>query len=262
MPLGIKIEGINMDKEKLTDVLNDIKNGKLSVADALKYFRDFPFKDMDFIKLDYQRDFRKKLGEVIYAKGKSVEQLEVICRELKSSGKETVVFTKTDIEKAKVLLSIDDKLKYNVKAGIVYKTKAYIKKAGLVIVLTAGTSDINIAEEAVCIAEIMGSEVKSFHDVGVAGIHRLFAVYDELQKADVIIAAAGMEGALPTVVAGLVDVPVIALPTSVGYGASLKGISALLTMLNSCSPGIAVVNIDNGFGAGYLAHQIANKGEK
>jgi pyridinium-3,5-biscarboxylic acid mononucleotide synthase len=251
-----------MNKETLIQLFNDIRDKKITIPEAVEIFKDLPYKDLDFVKLDYHRDLKKSLGEVIYSSGKTNVQLEAICRELKASKKEKIIFTRVDQEKADLLLSIDNELEYNKAAQIVFKNNSKEKKRNLILVLTAGTSDINIAEEASCIAEIMGNNVEKYFDVGVAGIHRLFAIYDKLQEADVIIAVAGMEGALPTVVSGLVNVPVIALPTSVGYGASLNGLSALLSMLNSCSPGIAVVNIDNGFGAGYLASLIANKEKK
>ncbi len=242
-----------MNKEELSRLLNDVKDKKISIDDAIKQFRDLPFKDLDFVKLDSHRDLRKSLGEVIYCKNKTLEQLEIICKELKKTNKDRIIYTRVSKKKAELLLSIDDELKYNETAKMVYKNSKKINLKSLILVITAGTSDIPIAEEAACTAEIMGNKVERHFDVGVAGIHRLFSIYDRLQEASVIIVAAGMEGALPSVISGLVDVPIIAVPTSVGYGASFNGIAPLLTMLNSCSPGIVVVNIDNGFGAGYFA---------
>ena len=242
-----------MNSDDLYRLFDDVKNGKLSIDKAVKCLRDLPFKDLDFVKLDSHRDLRKSLGEVIYCENKSINQLEIICKELKKTKKDKVIYTRVDDKKAKLLLSIDKELIYNENARMVFKKSNKKQNNSLILVITAGTSDIPVAEEAACTAEVMGGNVERHFDVGVAGIHRLFSIYNKLQKASVIIVAAGMEGALPSVISGLVDVPIIAVPTSIGYGASFNGIAPLLTMLNSCSPGIAVVNIDNGFGAGYLA---------
>lgn len=242
-----------MNNDDLYKLLNDVKNNKISISEAVKFFRDLPFKDFNFVKLDSHRDLRKSLGEVIYCENKTNKQLEIISKELKRIKKDKVVYTRVDKKKAKLLLSIDKELTYNENARMVFKKNKEQQKKSLILVITAGTSDIPVAEEAACTAEVMGGNVERHFDVGVAGIHRLFSIYDRLQEASVIIVAAGMEGALPSVISGLVDVPIIAVPTSVGYGTSFNGIAPLLTMLNSCSPGIAVVNIDNGFGAGYLA---------
>lgn len=245
-----------MNKDGLYKLLNDVKNKKVTIEQAMEQFRDMPFKDLDFIKLDSHRDLRKSLGEVIYCENKTIEQLEVICKELKKLNKDNIIYSRVNKEKANLLLSIDKELVFNENARMVYKKSKRELTKSLVLVITAGTSDIPVAEEAACTAEVAGCKVERHFDVGVAGIHRLFSIYDRLQKASVIVVAAGMEGALPSVISGLVDVPIIAVPTSVGYGASFNGIAPLLTMLNSCSPGIAVVNIDNGFGAGYLASLI------
>lgn len=250
-----------MNKDELYKLLNDVKDKKISIEEAFKCFRDFPFKDLDFVKLDSHRDLRKSLGEVIYCKNKTLLQLEIICRELKNLKKDRIIYTRVNKKKAELLLSIDSELKYNETAKMVYKKNKKINSKSFILVITAGTSDMPVAEEAACTAEIMGNNVERHFDVGVAGIHRLFSIYDRLQEASAIIVAAGMEGALPSVISGLVDAPIIAVPTSVGYGASFNGIAPLLTMLNSCSPGIVVVNIDNGFGAGYFA-SIILKGKR
>lgn len=246
-----------MNTEKIINLLNDVRDKKITVDSALSILKDLPYKDLDFVKLDFHRDLRTGLGEVIYCKSKTKEQLELIAKKIKESEKDTVLYTRVGKKKADLILSIDSDLKYNKTAKMVYKKKGGITNHAPILVITAGTSDIPIAEEAACTAEVMGSNVERHFDVGVAGIHRLFSIYDKLQQAAVIVAVAGMEGALPSVVSGLVNVPVIAVPTSVGYGANFNGMASLLTMLNSCSPGISVVNIDNGFGAGYLSSLIA-----
>ena len=242
-----------MDNESLKNLLNDVKDKKISVNDAIKFFRDMPFKDLDFIKFDYHREVRTGIREVIYCKNKTLAQLEIISKEIKKTKKEKIMYSRVNEKKAKLLLSIDNELEYNKLARMVYKKKKQKLSDALVLIITAGTSDISVAEEASCTADVIGTRVEKHFDVGVAGIHRLFSIYDRLQEASVIIVIAGMEASLASVVSGLVGVPVIAVPTSIGYGASFRGITALLSMLTSCSPGISVVNIDNGFGAGYLA---------
>ena len=244
-----------MEKKTIIKILNDFKEDKIALEEVLEQLKDLPFKDLGFVKLDNHRELRKGFPEVIYGKSKSKKQLEEICINLKT--RERVLFTRIGKKKAEILLEIDNELEYNPQAKIVFKNKDKTKKSSKkVVICAAGTSDINVAEEAFVTCEVMGCNVTKHFDVGVAGIHRLFSIYDKLQDADVIIAVAGMEGALPSVISGLVSCPVIAVPTSVGYGANLGGISALLTMLNSCSSGIVTVNIDNGFGAGYFASLI------
>lgn len=214
---------------------------------------------MGFANLDTDRNKRRGFPEVIYAPGKSDRQLQAIAKKIILS-RQTLLVTRLKEESFVFLKESFPALKYNPQARIAYlRLKDPHPPKGLAVVVSAGTSDIPVAEEASCVLEIMGNKVKRLYDVGVAGVHRLMDKRHILRRAKVIVVAAGMEGALPSVVSGLVAVPVIAVPTSVGYGANLKGLSALLTMLNSCSPGIAVVNIDNGFGAGYLAAMINNK---
>lgn len=211
---------------------------------------------MGFANLDTDRNKRRGFPEVIYAPGKSDRQLQAIAKKIILS-RQTLLVTRLKEESFVFLKESFPALKYNPQARIAYlRLKDPHPPKGLAVVVSAGTSDIPVAEEASCVLEIMGNKVKRLYDVGVAGVHRLMDKRHILRRAKVIVVAAGMEGALPSVVSGLVAVPVIAVPTSVGYGANLKGLSALLTMLNSCSPGIAVVNIDNGFGAGYLAAMI------
>jgi pyridinium-3,5-biscarboxylic acid mononucleotide synthase len=248
-----------MNSNDIKSILEDIKNNKVSIDEALIKLRDFPYKDLDFVKLDYHRPLRKGFGEVIYCKSKTLLQIETIAKELKKTGKKGILYTKVDEEKAQMLQLIDDEFVYNKEACMVYTALENVNNKKPILILTGGTSDIPIAEEAYCTALTMGYNAEKYYDVGVAGIHRLFAIYDKLQNAGVIITIAGMEGALASVVAGLVSVPVIAVPTSIGYGANFQGLAPLLSMLNSCSPGIAVVNIDNGFGAGYMAAIILNK---
>ena len=241
-------------------ILTDVKSGKLSVSKAAEAFKHLPVKSLDFANVDTHRAMRAGFPEVVFCQGKTKEQVVAIMKEIvKHSGYCLGTRANEDVFKA-VRSSFRKKVEYN-KLGrtiLIKNTSVKIKKNGLVAVLTAGTSDIPVAEEAAVTAEVTGSNVIRIYDVGVAGIHRLFRHYDEIRKARVIIAVAGMEGALPSVVGGLVDKPVIAVPTSVGYGANFGGVSALLTMLNSCSSNVLTVNIDNGFGAGYAA-SIINK---
>lgn len=212
------------------------------------------FCDLGFAKIDTKRKKRRGFSEVIYCPGKDRTQLKNIAREL-IKRKQDLLFTKLDEETFNFLKVSLPQLEYNSQAKIGY-FKQRRKKKGLVAVISAGTADIPVAEEAVVTLEVMGNRVKELYDVGVAGVHRLMQNIKILKKAKVIIVVAGMEGALASLVSGLVSCPVIAVPTSCGYGANFAGLSALLTMLNSCSPGIAVVNIDNGFGAGYFASLI------
>ena len=210
---------------------------------------------MGFAKLDTDRAKRRGFPEVVYAPGKTDKQILEISRGLISHG-EPLLITRIKEQSYLYLKNTFGRLKYNSQANIAYLSKSFPKKKGLALVVSAGTSDIPVAEEAAVVLEVMGNKVERLYDVGVAGIHRLIDKKKQLFKAKVIVVAAGMEGALASVVSGMVKCPVVAVPTSVGYGASFKGLSALLTMLNSCSPGIAVVNIDNGFGAGYFASLI------
>lgn len=213
------------------------------------------YHELGFAKLDTDRAKRRGFPEVVYAPGKTDKQILEISRGLISHG-EPLLITRIKEQSYLYLKNTFGRLKYNSQANIAYLSKSYPKKKGLALVVSAGTSDIPVAEEAAVVLEVMGNKVERLYDVGVAGIHRLIDKKRQLFKAKVIVVAAGMEGALASVVSGMVKCPVVAVPTSVGYGASFRGLSALLTMLNSCSPGIAVVNIDNGFGAGYFASLI------
>ncbi len=213
------------------------------------------FCELGFAKLDIDRPRRKGFSEAIYCPGKTKEQLRKICGEL-IKNKQDILLTKLENKTFAYLKKTFPQLKYNLQARLGYLAKKPQAKNGEVVVVSAGTSDIPIAEEAAVTLEVMGSPVKRLYDVGVAGVHRLLHHLEILRKAKVIVVVAGMEGALASLVSGLVSCPVIAVPTSSGYGANFSGLSALLTMLNSCSPGVVVVNIDNGFGAGYFASLI------
>lgn len=240
---------------QLHEILQQVQAGDLEISQAEQLLKNLPYEDLDFAKLDHHRKVRSGFGEVIYCAGKATEHLISIYQAF--ADKNTCVMgTRACPEQAQAVQSVLPQVKYDPVSRILRLGEHENQPVGNVAVCTAGTSDIAVAEEAAQTAEFLGAQVQRIYDVGVAGIHRLFARLEDIQKANCIIAAAGMEGALAGVIAGLVDKPVIALPTSVGYGASFHGVSALLTMLNSCAEGIAVVNIDNGFGAGYLAAQI------
>ncbi|MFC2033143.1 nickel pincer cofactor biosynthesis protein LarB [Chloroflexota bacterium] len=250
-----------MDREKLEELLENIKAGKIEVADALKILKSLPYEDLGFAKIDTHRDLRRGFSEVIFCKGKTLEQIAKIVERF-SSENEFVMATKANKDVYEAIRNVRTDAIYYEMAGIVLigkrKGKAVQKT---VLVVSAGTADLPIAEEAAVTAEAMGNTVERLYDVGVAGIHRLFDNKEKLFQANVIIVVAGMDGALVSIVAGLVDKPVIAVPTSVGYGASFDGLAALLTMLNCCAPGVVVVNIDNGFGAGYFASFVNQMGE-
>lgn len=243
-----------MDRD-FKKILKEFKKGSISFKKLYTYFKELPYKDLGFAKIDTHRLIRKGFPEVIYAPSKTLEQIEKIVSYFLQI-KEKIIITKLKPNQFRRLSKIYPQLNYNPLAKICYYNPYPVKLKGKVAIITGGTGDIPVAEEASVTLEIMGSRVTKLYDVGVAGVHRLLDNLDKIQKANVIIVIAGMEGALASIVGGLVDKPVIAVPTSVGYGANFRGIAPLLTMLNSCSPGVAVVNIDNGFGAGYFAHLI------
>ena len=234
-------------------ILEQVKRGELSVDDALLAIKKEPFVELGYAKVDTHRKVRQGAAEVIYGAGKTAEQITGIVQSMQAAGQRTILITRMSEEKAaKVQESVS--LSYHPEAGVgIVGEMPAPDGVGRIVVATGGTSDIPVAEEAALTAEVLGNEVVRLYDVGVAGLHRLLAHMDEIMSAQVIIAIAGMEGALASVIGGLEDCPVIAVPTSVGYGASFQGLSALLSMLNSCASGVSVVNIDNGFGAGYLA---------
>jgi len=241
-----------MDNTKLKNILKSIRSGEISIVRALDVLKHLPYEDLSFAKIDHHRHLRQGIPEVVFAQGKKEEDVVSISHAIfKKSGKLLVTKASTEIYK-----------KLNIKTSAFHPLSGTISangersKTGHILILSAGTSDIPVAEEAAVTASFLGSRVETVYDVGVAGIHRLMTAKKALQSARAIIVVAGMEGALPSVVGGLVDKPIIAVPTSVGYGTSLGGLTALFAMLNSCVPGIAVMNIDNGFGAGCLAHKI------
>ena len=237
-------------------MLASVKDGTLSVEEALLKIRTQPFEDIGFAKVDLHRKFRQGAAEVIYGAGKTPAQMLGILRTMQAHGQKTVLITRLREEAAEEI-GREIPLQYDKTAGVgIVGTLPQPDGIGRIAVVTGGTSDIPVAEEAALTAQVLGNEVLRLYDVGVAGLHRLLSNLDEIMSASVVIAIAGMEGALASVVGGLVDCPVIAVPTSVGYGASFGGVSALLSMLNSCASGVSVVNIDNGFGAGYLASRI------
>ncbi len=241
------------------EVLELVKEGKLSVDEAESFFKRQPYEEMDFAKLDMHRKIRSGFPEVIYCAGKADEHLLKIFEKLYETDGE-VFGTRASAEQYRLIREKFPETVYDPVSRIIKIEKKDKKRTGCIAVCTAGTADIAVAEEAAQTAEYFGSRVDRIYDVGVAGIHRLLSNADRIQKANCVIAAAGMEGALASVIGGMVDKPVIAVPTSVGYGASFHGVAALLTMINSCANGIAVVNIDNGYGAGYIAAQINRMG--
>jgi NCAIR mutase (PurE)-related protein len=243
-------------KSQLEDILRRVRDRKLSPKDALHLLKDYPYQDLNFAKIDHHRELRRGFPEIIYGLGKTDEQILKIAGEIIKKGGSLLITRVEPQTFGKIKKAIPGAC-YNALAKAVYlKQKHSFTAKGKIMILTAGTSDIPVAEEAYVTCDMLGNEVERVYDVGVAGLHRLLGEYEKINQARVIIAVAGMEGALPSVVAGLVSVPIIAVPTSIGYGASFKGLAALLAMLNSCPGGIAVVNIDNGFGAAYLASLI------
>lgn len=246
-----------MKEKNLKALINKIKTGEIDVASALKKLKTLPYEDIGFAKVDNHRSLRQGVPEIIFGGGKTKEQIVHIMDVLVKGGNDAIV-TRTNKDIFKHVRKKYKKATYNEHARmiVVKRSKRDKRNKGLILIICAGTSDIPVAEEAAVVAEIMGNKVKRLYDVGVAGVHRLLSNIDLIMSATVLIVVAGMEGALPSVVGGLVDKPVIAVPTSVGYGANFGGISALLGMLNSCALGVAVVNIDNGFGAGCVANLI------
>jgi len=244
-----------MDRESLLNALNAVRDGEMTPEAALKLLDRAPFEDIGFAKIDHHRALRNGTGEVIYGAGKTADQIVAIARHLIDAGGANILITRMDAQKAEAVAGAVP-LDYDPVSRIGVAEPRPHPLVGSVVVASGGTSDLPVCEEAARTAETLGSKVVRLYDVGVAGLHRLLAHVDALQSARCVVAVAGMEGALASVVGGLVDCPVIAVPTSVGYGANFGGVSALLSMLNSCASGVSVVNIDNGFGAGYLANRI------
>ena len=253
-----------MNQKKLREVLRLVSTGEMSVEQAELLFKTAPIHELSYANLDIQRGIRQGVSEVVYGEGKTAQQIVEICSNLICAGQDAVLVTRVDDAKQEQVYQLFR------ESTISYIPYVYHEAARLILVgdipqpdgngyiaiIAAGTSDVSVAEEAAITAEFLGNKVVRHYDVGVAGIHRLLAHVDDLVQAHVVVAVAGMEGALASVVAGLTSCPVIAVPTSVGYGASFGGMAALLAMLNSCASGVSVVNIDNGFGAGYQAHLI------
>ena len=243
-----------MNYETIKKLLQSVAAGETAVDSAVDEIRKLPFEDIDFAHIDHHRSLRKGFPEVIFGEGKSAEQICGILEHMVPR-EDIILVTRVHKEKAGKVLKHFPQAEYHADARMIIQKKKEppIHGKGIILVVSAGTSDIPVAREAYLTAQAMGNRVESIFDVGVAGIHRLFAHKDLIVKAAVLVVAAGMEGALPSVVAGMVSRPVIAVPTSVGYGSSFNGLTALFAMLNSCSSNVAVVNIDNGFGAGYMA---------
>lgn len=234
-------------------LLKDYKNGKIDLKTVLEKMKMLPYEDLGFAKIDTHRAIRKGFPEAVFCKGKTTDQIIKILESM-TKGEHNILCTKANKRVYKAVKKIYHNAEYNELAKTIVIRKRRVKtKKGKILIITAGTSDIPVAEEAAVTAELMGNKVEKIYDIGVAGVHRLFDIKDKLVEANVVIVVAGMDGALASIVGGITDKPVIAVPTSVGYGASFKGIAPLLTMLNTCAEGVVVVNIDNGFGAGYFA---------
>ncbi len=244
-----------MEREKTLETLRAVQSGTLTPEAALGLFAQAPYEDLGFAKIDHHRGLRNGSGEVIYGAGKTAEQIAGIVARMIAAGSQNILITRMDADKAEAVGKVAP-LFYEPLSRVGIANRAERPLVGSVVVASGGTSDLPVCEEAALTAEALGSRVTRLYDVGVAGLHRLLSHMAELQSARAVVAVAGMEGALASVVGGLVDCPVIAVPTSVGYGANFGGLSALLSMLNSCASGISVVNIDNGFGAGFLANRI------
>jgi NCAIR mutase (PurE)-related protein len=249
-----------LDREKIRELLENVRAGKIEVAEALRTLKSLPYEDLGFAKIDTHRDLRKGFPEAILCRGKTPEQVAKIMARL-SSGSEFIMATKASKEVYQAIRKVRADAVYHETAGVVVVGQRRKTTEQTILVVSAGTADLPVAEEAAVTAEAMGNTVERLYDVGVAGVHRFFDHKEKLFQANVIIVVAGMEGALASIIGGLVDKPVVAVPTSVGYGASFEGLAALLTMLNCCAPGVVVVNIDNGFGAGYFASVINQMGE-
>ncbi len=251
-----------MNSSDLTKLLESVRSGRTTVQSALERLKHLPFEDIAYAHIDHHRHLRHGMPEVIYCEGKTVAQIAGIAKRMLKAGSD-ILATRASDAAYKAVKKLDRRAVFHeASRAIVVQHEKKKPTKGIVLVLTAGTSDIPVAEEAAVTAVALGSTVQTVFDVGVAGIHRVLSKKDILDSARVIVVVAGMDGALPSVVGGLVDKPVIAVPTSVGYGAGFQGLAPLLTMLNSCAAGVAVMNIDNGFGAGVLAHRINLLGER
>jgi len=245
-----------MKREELGEILEKIKQGEMSVDDAVSRIAAEPITDLGFARLDHHRELRKGLPEVVYCEGKHIDMIRPIVESLLENNTGNILLTRASEEIYEEVKGVYPEAEYVKEARFVLVRREEQELVGKIVVVTGGTADIPVAEEACIVAELTGNAVERLYDVGVAGVHRLLTRADVFPGAKVIVVVAGMEGALASIVGGLVDCPIIAVPTSIGYGANLGGMAALLGMLNSCAMGIAVVNIDNGFGAGYIANLI------
>jgi pyridinium-3,5-biscarboxylic acid mononucleotide synthase len=250
-----------MTRERIEKLLRDLQAGRLSKTAALERLRTLPYEDLGFASVDHHRSLRQGFPEVIFCEGKRRAQVVAIARGLLAKGG-PLLATRATADVARALKKLDRRAQYHelARTVVVHRKKPVLE--GDILIVTAGTADVPVAEEARVTAEAMGSRVETIYDVGVAGIHRVLDRHERIRRARILVVVAGMDGVLPSVVGGLVDRPVIAVPTSRGYGASFGGLAALLTMLNSCAAGVGVMNIDNGFGAGVLAHRINMLGER
>jgi NCAIR mutase (PurE)-related protein len=246
-----------MDKSKIKKLLEEVKKGNKSIKEALTTLENLPFMDLGFAKIDSHRELRMGAPEAIYCMNKTTSQIMQIIKKMKNNS--NIIATRVPEESLRKIKDTYPDAKIYAEANLAFIGEFPKKTIGKAIIVTAGTSDIPIARESEITAKSMGIEVETVFDVGIAGIHRVLSIRNKLKEADIAIVIAGMEGALPSVIAGLIDTPIIAVPTSVGYGASFKGISPLLTMLNSCAPGICVMNIDNGYSAGFFAAAVIKK---
>ena len=249
-----------MDRDSIRALLEDLSKGEISVDSALERLKDLPFEDIGIASIDHHRPLRRGLSEVIFGEGKEADDIIAIMEKMVKQD-EKIMITRILQDKAQKVQKRFPESTFHKRARVITFNPRPVKNSGrgTILVISAGTSDIPVAEEAAITARFMGNEVETIYDIGVSGLHRVLSHRESLEKATVVVVVAGMEGALPSVVGGLVDRPVIAVPTSVGYGASFEGITALLGMLNSCAAGVTVVNIDNGFGAGYAASVINKK---
>ncbi len=247
-----------MNESDIQKLLNEVRAGQLTIERAVERLRNLPFEDLGFAKIDHHRALRQGYPEIVFARGKTPQQVtQIVRRMLRARSSHNILITRADPKVYAAIRKMSGAAKFHPLSGTIAVRRGHtIHGKGLILVITAGTSDIPVAEEALITAEMMGNRAEPLYDVGVAGLHRLIEHRAKLAEARVIICVAGMEGALPSVVAGLVGVPVIAVPTSIGYGASFGGLTALLAMLNSCASNVSVVNIDNGFGAGCVASVI------
>ncbi|MBC7129351.1 MAG: nickel pincer cofactor biosynthesis protein LarB [Thermoplasmatales archaeon] len=239
---------------EVEELLKKVKEGKISIEEAKKMLKILPFKDIGFAKIDFHRRIRREIPEVIYAEGKTKEQIKKIVEEMLPV--EKIFITRASDKTYKMLKGLKNCRYYKECGMIVIGKKKKTRRKSYIVVASAGTADLKVAEEASVTAEELGSRVKRIYDVGVAGIHRIINFAEDIEKASVVVAVAGMDGILPTIISNFTSSPVIAVPTSIGYGTGINGLAALMSMLNSCSPGIVIVNIDNGFGAGVAAHLI------